>query len=192
MKNHQHNVQNSDSGKYLESHIKMTKYRSIFLTEDVTNEVGADLSAMLLYFDALNDDEITLYIHTNGGDVAGLSNIYDIMQIIKSPIKTVCLGKAYSAGAVLLAAGTPGRRFAFKNSNIMIHGLQAAFPIPGDDLINSKNYYEFLESNNASLMKILAYHTNHTLEKVLKDCEQDQYMTPKEAKDYGIIDGILG
>jgi ATP-dependent Clp protease, protease subunit len=184
-------IQNFSIG-YNESYVRLTKARSMFLAEDVTTEVAADLSALLLYYDALsNTDEITLYIHSNGGAVAGLDNIYDVMQLIKAPVKTVCIGKAYSAGAVLLAAGTPGRRFAFKNANIMIHGIQAGFPIPGHDLVNSKNYFKYLDTHNSNIMKILANHTGHTLDKVKTDCLEDRYMTPKQAKEYGIIDHII-
>ena len=178
---------------YAESYVKLTKARSIFLSEDVTVEVAADLSALLLYYDAVSHtDEITLYLHSNGGDTSGLNNIYDVMQMVHSPIKTVCMGKAYSAAAVLLSAGTTGRRYAFKNSNIMIHGLQAAFPIPGFDFTNAKNYFNFLNVHNNGIVKILANHTGHSLEKVKKDCMEDKYMTAKQAKDYGIIDHIIG
>jgi ATP-dependent Clp protease protease subunit len=184
-------MQNFSIG-YNESYVKLAKARSMFLAENVTTEVAADLSALLLYYDSLsNTDEITLYIHSNGGEVAGLDNIYDVMQLIKAPVRTVCIGKAYSAGAVLLAAGAPGRRFAFKNANIMIHGMQAGFPIPGHDLVNSKNYFKYLDKHNSSIMKILADHTGHTLEKVKTDCLEDKYMTPKQAKEYGIIDHII-
>jgi ATP-dependent Clp protease protease subunit len=189
---HKHEAAQNFSVAYSESYVRLTKARSIFLAENVTTEVAADLSALLLYYDALsNTEEITLYIHSNGGEVAGLDNIYDVMQLIKSPIKTVCLGKAYSAGAVLLAAGAPGRRFAFKNANIMIHGVQAGFPIPGDDLVNSKNYFKYLDNHNSNIMKILAQHTGHSLDKVKSDCLEDRYMTPKQAKEYGIIDHII-
>lgn len=185
-------VQNFSS-EYSESYIKLSKHRSIFLTEVITTEVAADLSALLIYYDSINpNDEITIYIHTDGGDVLGLNNIYDVMQLISSPVKTVCIGKAYSAGAVLLSAGTPGHRFAFKNSNIMIHGIQTSFPHLGDDLSNSKILYEFLTSCNINLMKILSYHTKHPLDQIKKDCLEDKYMTAKEAKDYGIVDYIIG
>lgn len=176
---------------YAESYIKLSKARMIFLSEIVTTAVAADLSALLLYYDALSTDFITIYIHTDGGEVAGLDNIYDVMQLIKSPIKTICTGKAYSAGAVLLSAGAKGHRYAFKNANIMIHGIQAGFPIPGHDLINSKNYFKYLDNHNTNIMKILANHTGHTLAKVKQDCKEDQFMTAKQAKDYGIIDHII-
>ena len=177
---------------YVDTYIKLAKHRIIVVSEDITDAMAAELSALLLYFD--NEDHeavIEIYIHSNGGAATGLANIYDVMQMISAPVKTVCLGKCYSAGAVLLAAGTKGQRYAMKNSSIMIHGIQAGFPIPGHDVTSSKNYYEFLQSNNDNIMKILAHHTGHTLEKVKEDCKQDVWMDAKQALEYGLIDHII-
>lgn len=177
---------------YTETYIKLAKDRIIFLSEDITKESAAELSALLFYYDnQSNELPIELYINSSGGDANGLSNIYDVMHIISAPIKTICLGKAYSAGAVLLAAGTSGYRYATKNSEIMIHGLQCGFPIPGHDQIDSKKYLKHLEEYNDSIMNILAKHTGHTLEKVKNDCVNDVWMDAKQALDYGIIDGII-
>lgn len=189
---HDHDRELPPANHYIETYIKLAKNRIIFLSEDVNKDVAAQLSAMLLYFD--NEDHeapIELYIHSNGGEVSGLSNIYDVMQMISAPIKTICIGKCYSAGAVLLAAGTKGQRFAFKNSNVMIHGIQCGFPIPGHDVVNSKNYYDFLKDHNDTVMKILAHHTGHSLEKIKQDCLQDVWMDAKQALEYGIIDHII-
>lgn len=177
---------------YAETYIKLAKDRIIFLNENVTKQSASDLSALLLYYDNENsEDYISIYIHCNGGDASGLANIYDVMQMIKSPVKTICIGKCYSAAAVILAAGSPGARYAFKHSKIMIHGIQAGFPIPGHDMTNSKNYYEFLKDNNDNIMKILSRHTGHTLEKVKQDCMRDVWLDAKQALEYGIIDGVL-
>ncbi len=178
---------------YADTYYRLSKERTIFLSEDVTKKSAAELSALLLYYD--NEDhesEISLYLNSNGGDAAGLSNIYDVMQMIQAPVKTVCLGKCYSAGAVILATGTKGKRYALKSSKIMIHGIQFGFPLPGQDIITSKNYYDFVKDNNDNIMKILAQHTGHTLEKVKEDCKQDVWMDAKQALDYGIIDEIIG
>lgn len=177
---------------YEDTYLKLTKNRIIFVSETIAPTMAAQLSALLLYFDNQDSDSmIQIYIHSNGGDASALANIYDVMQMIKAPIKTVCLGKCYSAAAVLLAAGTKGQRYAMKNSNVMIHGIQAGFPIPGHDITNSKNYYQFLNDNNDSIMKILAHHTGHTLEKVKEDCKQDVWLDSKGALEYGIIDHII-
>jgi len=178
--------------KYDSSYIHLAAERVIFLKEPVTKELASELAALLLYYD--NEDQkedITLYIHSNGGDADGLINIYDVMHMIKAPIQTICLGKAYSAAAVMLAAGSKGKRYAFKNSKIMIHGVQFSFPIPGEDQINSKNYFNFVKLNNDNIMKMLAADTGHTLEKIKEDCKRDLFLDAKEALAYGIIDHIL-
>lgn len=177
---------------YMHSYVKLSKERVIFLAENVTKEVAANLSAWFLFYDHESHDvPITLYIHTNGGDASGLSNIYDVMQMIKAPIKTVCIGKCYSAGAIILAAGTKGSRYIFKNAKVMMHGIQCGFPIPGFDIVNSKNYYEFLQDNNDNIMKMLAKHTGHTLEKVKTDCLRDVWLDSKQALQYGLVDHII-
>jgi len=180
------------TSSYAETYARLTKNRCIFLSEDVSKQSAAELSALLLYYDNENHEEpISLYIHSNGGDAAGLANIYDVMQMISAPIKTICVGKAYSAGAVILAAGTKGERYAMRSSKIMIHGIQFAFPLPGQDIITSKNYYEFLKENNDNIMKILSDHTGHSLEKLKEDCKQDVWLSAQQALDYGLIDKIL-
>jgi ATP-dependent Clp protease, protease subunit len=182
---------NAKLSKYDASYVFLARDRIIFLKENVTKEVAAELSALLLYYDNESQDDIGLYLHCNGGDADGLINIYDVIQMIRAPVQTICLGKAYSAAAILLASGTKGKRFAFKNSKIMIHGMQCNFPIPGHDQVNSKNYLQFLNKNNDNIMKMLAHHTGHTLHKIKEDCKRDLYMSAKEAKDYGIIDHIV-
>jgi ATP-dependent Clp protease protease subunit len=194
-KNHEHDHEQLRAPLltgYADTYVKLAKHRILFVSEDVDDRMASELSAMLLYFDNENhEDPIEMYIHSNGGAVTGLSNIYDVMQMIQAPIKTVCIGKCYSAAAVLLAAGTKGQRYAFKNSSVMIHGIQFGFPIPGHDMTASKSYYEFIDSNNDNIMKMLAHHTGQTLEKVKADCKEDRWMTPKEALEYGLIDHII-
>lgn len=177
-------------GPYNSSYIHLSRGRIIFLTEIITKLTAAQLSALLLYYDHKSPtEEIVIYIDSPGGDAAALFNIYDVMNIIKAPITTICMGKCYSAGAFILAAGN--KRFAMKNSKIMIHGIQSTFPIPGQDMTNSKGYYQHLEANNSSVMKMLAKHTGQSLEKIKEDCLRDKFMSPKEALEYGIIDGII-
>jgi len=177
---------------YADSYLKMTKNRSIFFAEDVSDKAAAELSALLLYYD--NQDHETpihLYIHSNGGAISGLSNIYDVMQMIHAPIKTILLGKCYSAGAVILAAGTKGERYALKSSNVMIHGVQFTFPIPGDDIKTSKNYLEYVDDINDLLLKILSKHTGQPLDILKADCAREFWMDAKAAQEYGIIDHII-
>lgn len=177
---------------YAETYVRLAKGRIIFLSENITKEAASELSALLLYYDNENrESPIELYLHSNGGDVSGLFNIYDVMQMINAPIRTICLGKCYSAGAFILAAGSKGERLALKNSRIMIHGIQASFPIPGHDVMNSKNYFNFLKNSNDNILKLLAHHTGQTLEKLREDSLRDVWLTAKQALEYGIIDHII-
>lgn len=192
VKNHDDDFQKFTPSKYPESYVHLVKNRVCFVSEVFTKTLASELSAFLLYYDHLdNTEDITIYIHSPGGDASGLAQIYDVIQMIKSPVKTVCLGKAYSAGAVLLASGTKGKRFIMKNAHVMIHGIQCAFPISGTDLSNSKNYYSFLEENNDGIMKILAKHSGHSLEKVKEDCTKDVWLDAKQAVEYGLVDHII-
>lgn len=177
---------------YEESYVRLSKHRIIWVSEDVTDEMANQLSALLLYYD--NEDQelpIEMYINSRGGAVSGLFHIYDVMQMIQAPVRTINVGKSYSAGAVLLAAGTKGERRAFKNSRVMIHGIQCLFPIPGLDVTNSKNYHQFLVDNNDNMMKVLSHHTGQPLEKIRKDCLEDVWFNAEQALEYGIIDQII-
>lgn len=181
------------SYKYAETYVQLTKERAIFITEDFSKEMAATVTAFLFHYDHEDPDkDIVIYINSNGGDSTALTNIYDVIQMISAPVSTVCLGKAYSAGAFLLAAGATGKRFAMPHSEIMIHGIQCQFPAFGEEhSLGSKNYFEFLKDVNDNIMKMLSKHTGHTLDKVKQDCTKDLYLTAKEAKAYGIIDEIL-
>lgn len=177
---------------YAESYVKMTRDRSIFISEDVSDRMGAEMSAMMLYYDSQDHDTpINVYIHTNGGATTGMANIYDVMQMVRAPIKTILLGKAYSAGAWILASGTKGMRYALHSAKVMIHGTQFVFPIPGFDYTNSKNYLEFVDKENDDMLRVMAKHTNQSFEKVKTDCQTEYWMDAKEALAYGIIDHII-
>lgn len=189
--NHEHMRQPLLTG-YSDTYVKLAQHRMVFISEAITDAMAAQLSALLLYFDNEDNNEIIeMYINSPGGAATGLANIYDVMQMIQAPIKTICIGKCYSAAAVLLAAGTEGERFAFENSSIMIHGIQAGFPIPGHDMTSSKGFYDYLKDNNENIMKMLSNHTGQPLEKVKIDCTQDVWMNAEQALDYGIIDYII-
>jgi len=194
----ENNVSISMPGRYGENlpegpYTKLTKNRLIFVNEDITSDTASALSALLLYYDNLNhEDDIYLHINSNGGDVSAFLNIYDVMQMIRAPIQTICLGQAYSAAAIMVACGTKGKRCAFKHSSIMIHGIQCAFPLMGDsDHAGSKNFFDFLNDRNDVLMKIMAKHTGHSLIEIKNICKRDHYFDAIEALKYGIIDKIL-
>jgi ATP-dependent Clp protease, protease subunit len=183
--------QELDNNQQRYSHIysELASNRILFISEDITKELAASLSAMLLFYDHQNHEDITIIINTNGGDTDALMNIYDIMQMIKSPIKTICLGKAYSAGAFMLAAGTKGKRFISCNSIVMIHGVQLNMVYGSQS--ESKNYLGFIKNHNDSLMQKLAKHTGKDIEQIILDCKNDKYFDADEAIAYGLADQIL-
>lgn len=181
-----------DENKYEAAYAHLSKKRIIVLAEDVTKEVASTLCSLLIYYNGIsNTEEIKIFIHTSGGDAAALSSIYDIMRMIQAPVSTIGVGKIYSAGAFLLASGTKGRRFMFKNAEVLIHGLQCSFPeVPVSDQIEAQNYYKYLESFNKKILKMLSKHTGQTLAKITADSQRDLYLSAKEAIDYGMIDAI--
>ncbi|MDR1195299.1 MAG: ATP-dependent Clp protease proteolytic subunit [Endomicrobium sp.] len=150
------------------------------------------LIAQLLYLDSEDPGkDISLYINSPGGMVTAGLAVYDTMQFIKSPITTICMGMAMSFGAVLLAAGTKGKRYALTHSRIMIHqpliyggGLSGTV---SDIDIETKE----LVSTKQKLSEIIANHTGKTASQVLKDTDRNYYMSAQEAKDYGIIDEVI-
>jgi ATP-dependent Clp protease protease subunit len=113
------------------------------------------------------------------------------MKIVSCPISTICIGKAYSAGAFMLAAGTRGKRFITKNSCVMIHGVQCEFPGPYRDQKGSQIYYDFLKLADKVVFEQLAEHTGKTYEQVVEDCKKDTFLSSIEAKNYGIVDHII-
>lgn len=188
-----HEDSSFDIEKYKDIYSRLAKNRVIFLSEDITKETGCALSALLLHYDHENDkDEIKIFINSNGGDATALSHMYDVMQMIRAPISTYCIGKAYSAAAVLLAAGTAGHRFATKHCDVMIHGLQALFPqTENADKIDSQIDLDMLESHNELVMKILSRHTGREASSIAEDCKRDFYMDANQALEYGMVDHIL-
>lgn len=170
---------------------KLLENRTIFLNQEIDAESGSQISASLLWLDSqAPGDEISLFLNCPGGMVQdGLFAIYDTMQYCTSPIKTICLGKAYSAAAVLLAAGTKGYRYAFPNAEVMIHSVQT--DIAGYS--QSQLELEIARSKklNELMLKILSKHTGKSIVKIRKDTLEDKYFTAKEALEYGLIDGII-
>jgi ATP-dependent Clp protease protease subunit len=177
---------------YSMNQILLSKSRSIFIDEVFTKEMAAVVTGLLFYYDNQSQTEdITLYINSNGGDGDALLQIYDAVKMISAPVSTVCVGKAYSAGAYLLSFGSKGKRKAFKHSLIMIHGVQFKFPLLGESVDTNDSFYHFVETANNSILKILVDHTGHSLEKVKEDCKYDTYLNAEQALKYGIIDVII-
>ncbi|MCG2695749.1 ATP-dependent Clp protease proteolytic subunit [Candidatus Parcubacteria bacterium] len=178
-----------------EIYSRLLRDRIIFVGDPegaVTTASANTIIAQLLYLDSEDSEkDINLYINSPGGLVTAGLAVYDTMQYIKSPISTICIGMAMSFGALLLAAGTNGKRFALPNSRIMIHQpLIFGGGISGqatDIDIESKE----MQKNKTKLIDILAKHTGKSSDAVYKDMERNFYMSAEEAKKYGIIDNVL-
>lgn len=168
----------------------LLRERILFLSEEIDATVATSICASLLFLDIQSQQEITLYINSIGGSVSdGLLTIHDTLQYIQSPVKTVCIGEAYSSAAVILAAGKKGRRFAFPHAKIMIHNIQVQ-EMSGTQEEIQKEAKRFKELNQV-LMNLIAKHTQQPLRKVKRDCLKDKYFTPSEAIKYGLIDHII-
>jgi len=168
---------------------RLLKDRIVFLGTPVNDDVANMIIAQLLYLQT--DDpkkDINLYIHSPGGYVTAGLAIYDTMQFMTCDVATYCIGQAASMGAVLLAAGTKGKRFALPNARIMIHQpLGGAQGQAADIAIQAK---EILRTKQ-KLNEILCHHTGKSMDVVEKDTDRDFFMSPEEAKDYGIVDEVV-
>ena len=169
---------------------RLVKDRIIFLAEELDEDLATTITATLLFLDHQNKTkDISIYINSPGGDVGGFYTIYDTMQYIKSPIKTVCIGQASSAAALILSAGTPGKRFAFENSELMIHEIQIGNMSGTGTEIEKES--QRVKRLNEKILRTLALHCNQPYEKVKADCKEDKFMSSQEALEYGLIDGIV-
>lgn len=168
---------------------RLLKDRIIFLGEEVNDVTASLVVAQLLFLAAEDPDkDINLYINSPGGAVTAGFAIYDTMQFIKPDVSTICIGLAASFGAFLLAGGAKGKRFALPNSEIMIHqplggarGQATDIKIQAEQILKSKE----------QLSRILAENTGQTYETILKDTERDNFMSAKEAVEYGLIDAVI-
>ncbi len=171
---------------------RLLKDRIIFLGEDVNSTTASLIIAQMLFLESEDPDkEIFFYINSPGGSVTDGLAIVDTMNYIKCPVATFCVGLAASFGAVLLASGTKGKRFAMPNAEILIHQpLIAGGGISGQTT-DIKIHADQMIKTRERLTKILADTTGKPLEEVMKDTERDHYMTAEEALEYGLIDEIL-
>lgn len=168
---------------------RLLRENIIFLGTPIDDMVANVISAQLLHLEAENPDrDINIYINSPGGDINALFAIYDTMQYVKPDITTICFGQAASAAAVLLAAGTPGKRLALKHSRILIHQPYSGAQGQVSDIEIAANEIQRLKE---SLEDVLAYHTGQTSEKISTDTDRDFVMTADEAKEYGIIDEVI-
>jgi len=169
---------------------RLLKDNIIFLGTPIDDNVANVVTAQFLFLEAEDPDrDIHLYINSPGGSISAGMAIYDTMQYIRPDISTICIGQAASMGALLLAAGTPGKRFALPNSRILIHqpSMSGLAGQATDIDIHAKEILRLRESMNS----ILAHHTGQNLERIEKDVERDYIMTAIQAKDYGIVDQVI-
>ncbi|AZI58283.1 ATP-dependent Clp protease proteolytic subunit [Nakamurella antarctica] len=169
---------------------KLFEERIIFLGVQIDDASANDVMAQLLTLESNDPDrEITMYINSPGGSFTSMTAIYDTMQFVRPPIQTVCLGQAASAAAVLLAAGTPGKRLALPNSRILIHqpATEGVYGQVSDLEIQANE----IQRMRTTLENILSHHSSKSPEEVRQDIERDKILTAAEAKEYGLIDQVL-
>jgi ATP-dependent Clp protease protease subunit len=170
---------------------KLFEERIIFVGVQIDDASANDVMAQLLYLESVDPDrDIWLYINSPGGSFTSLMAIYDTIQFVRPDIQTFCLGQAASAAAVLLAAGTPGKRFALPNARILIHqpSMEGAYGQVSDLEIQANE----IQRVRRSMEETLARHTRKDPEQIRKDVERDKILTAQEAKEYGIVDEVLG
>ena len=168
---------------------RLLKERIIFLGTPMDDVVANLMMAQLIHLESEDPDkDISIYLNSPGGEITGLMAIYDTTQYIKPDVQTICIGQAASAAGVLLAAGTPGKRFALPHARILIHqphggasGQAVDIEIQAKEIIRMRQLLD----------EILAHHTGQTVEKVARDTDRDFIMSALEAKDYGIVDEVL-
>ncbi|MFA7343940.1 MAG: ATP-dependent Clp protease proteolytic subunit [Terrimicrobiaceae bacterium] len=168
---------------------RLLKDRIIFIGMPIDDHVANLVIAQLLFLqmeDAKKD--ISIYVNSPGGSVTAGLAIYDTMQFVTCDVNTYCIGIAASMGAVLLCAGTKGKRFALPNSDIMIHQVSGGAQGQASDV---ERQVEFMFKLKKRLNRILSFHTGKPVEQVEKDADRDYYMTAEEAKEYGLVDEVV-
>ena len=170
---------------------RLLKDRIIFLSEDVNSASASLVVAQLLFLESEDPDkEISLYINSPGGSITDGMAIVDTINYIKCPVSTICVGMAASMGAVLLASGAKGKRFATPNAEILIHQPLISGGLSGQTT-EIKIHADHMVKTREKLNKLLSERTGQNLETIERDTERDNYMTAEEALKYGLIDGIL-
>jgi len=168
---------------------RLLKDRIVMIGTPINDDVANLIIAQLLFLDSEDPDkDINIYVNSPGGVVTAGLAIYDTMQFLKSPVSTICVGQAASMGAVLLAAGTKGKRYILPNARVMIHQPSGGAQGQATDIeIQAKEILKTKERLN----EILAFHTGKTVEQIYKDAERDYFMSAQEAKDYGLVDEVI-
>ena len=168
---------------------RLLKERVIFLTGPVEDYGSNLIVAQMLYLEAENPDkDIHLYINSPGGSVTAGLSIYDTMQFIKPDVSTLCIGQAASMGAILLCGGAKGKRQALPNSRVMIHQVLGGFQGQASDI---EIHTQEILSIKKKLNEILANHSGQKVDKIAKDSDRDNFMSPEQAVKYGLIDDVV-
>jgi ATP-dependent Clp protease protease subunit len=168
---------------------RLLNERIIFLGQPVDDDIANKITAQLLLLAAADPDkDINLYINSPGGSITAGMAIYDTMQFIKNDVMTIAMGLAASMGQFLLSAGTPGKRFALPNAEILIHQPSAGLAGSASDI---KIHAERLLHTKKRMAELTARHTGQTVEQVTRDSDRDRWFDPEEAKAYGLIDDVI-
>ena len=179
---------NSNGEKIFDIYTKLLQNRIIFINGEINDDLASLVVSELLYLDSESNDDIFMYINSPGGSVTSGLSIYDTMNYIKSDVSTVAIGMCASMAAVLLAAGTKGKRLSLPNSEIMIHEVLGGAEGRASDI---KVHAERILETKKKMNNILANLTGNTIGKINKDTNRDYYMNAKDAVKYGIIDKVI-
>ncbi|MGD0970155.1 MAG: ATP-dependent Clp endopeptidase proteolytic subunit ClpP [Desulfobaccales bacterium] len=181
--------QSSRGERAYDIYSRLLKDRIVFLGTGINDDVANLVIAQFLFLEAEDPDkEINFYINSPGGMVTAGMAIYDTMQYIKSPVATLCMGQAASMGALLLAAGAPGKRFALPHARILIHQPLGGFQGQATDVdIQAREILRLREELN----EIMAQHTGQPIDQINRDTERDFYMSGEQARNYGLIDDVI-
>jgi ATP-dependent Clp protease protease subunit len=168
---------------------RLLRERIVFLGQEVDDAIANLIAAQLLFLEAEDPEkDIWLYVNSPGGSAYAGMAIYDAMQYVKPPVATVCLGMGMSAAAMILCGGAAGKRYALPNAKLMIHQGSGGFRgTPADIQIAARE----ILATTRQMAEIISRHTGQPVEQVLRDIDRDRFMTPQEASDYGLIDGVL-
>ena len=181
--------QTSRGERAFDIYSRLLKERIVMLGTPVDDQIANLIVAQLLHLESEDPDkDISLYINSPGGQVYAGMAIYDTMQYIKPDVSTICVGMAMSMGAILMAGGKKGKRYALPNAKIMIHQGSGGFSgTPADIEIAAREVLDLTQR----MVEIISYHTGQSHEKVRQDIDRDRFMTAEQAKDYGIIDEVI-
>ena len=181
--------QSSRGERAYDIYSRLLKERIVFVVGPINDSVASLVTAQLLFLESEDPKkEISLYINSPGGLVTAGLGIYDTMQYIKPEVSTLCIGQAASMGSFLLAAGTKGKRFSLPNSRIMVHQPSAGFQGQATDIEIHANEVLSLKKR---LNEIYSIHTGKTVEEIKLSLERDNFMTPENAKEFGLIDKVV-